>query len=364
MGRIYTSLGTMSGTSFDGIDLSIIETDGKNHLVLKKDLYCPYSYQIKSQLKKFKKKLSSKNYKDMLKSKSFLELSRVITLLHAKAATKLIKIYKKKIDVVGFHGVTVLHDPKKKITIQLGDPSLLRQLLQTSVIFNFRQNDLNNGGQGAPLIPIYHKAISAKIKEKKPCLFINIGGISNFTYINNRKMFATDIGPGNCLLDEWMLLNSGKDFDKDGKTSAKGTINFNLIANFLDRFDYFHKKNTSYDTGDFNISELRGLSLEDGAATLSYLSAILIADTIKKYNNIDNVYFGGGGRKNLFIMKVIKKNTNVNIINLDKKKINGDFVESQAFAYLAVRSLLKLPISFKETTGVKKNVSGGEIYKN
>ena len=253
---------------------------------------------------------------------------------------------------------------KKKITIQLGDPSLLRQLLQTSVIFNFRQNDLNNGGQGAPLIPIYHKAISAKIKEKKPCLFINIGGISNFTYINNRKMFATDIGPGNCLLDEWMLLNSGKDFDKDGKTSAKGTINFNLIANFLDRFDYFHKKNTSYDTGDFNISELRGLSLEDGAATLAHLSAILIADTIKKHNNIDNVYFGGGGRKNLFIMKVIKKNTNVNIINLDNKKINGDFVESQAFAYLAVRSLLKLPISFKETTGVKKNVSGGEIYKN
>ena len=114
MGRIYTSLGTMSGTSFDGIDLSIIETDGKNHLVLKKDLYCPYSYQIKSQLKKFKKKLSSKNYKDMLTSKSFLELSRAITLLHAKAATKLIKIYKKKIDVVGFHGVTVLHDPKKK----------------------------------------------------------------------------------------------------------------------------------------------------------------------------------------------------------------------------------------------------------
>ena len=299
MGRVYTSLGTMSGTSFDGIDLSIIETDGKNHLVLKKDLYCPYSYQIKSQLKKFKKKLSSKNYKDMLKSKSFLELSRVITLLHAKAATKLIKIYKKKIDVVGFHGVTVLHDSKKKITTQLGDPSLLRQLLQTSVIFNFRQNDLNNGGQGAPLIPIYHKAISAKIKEKKPCLFINIGGISNFTYINNRKMFATDIGPGNCLLDEWMLLNSGKDFDRDGKTSAKGTINFNLIANFLDRFDYFHKKNT-----------------------------------------------------------------NVNIINLDKKKINGDFVESQAFAYLAVRSLLKFPISFKQTTGVKKNVSGGEIYKN
>ena len=104
--------------------------------------------------------------------------------------------------------------------------------------------------------------------------------------------------------------------------------------------------------------------MEDGAATLAHLSAILIADTIKKYNNIDNVYFGGGGRKNLFIMKVIKKNTNVNIINLDKKKINGDFVESQAFAYLAVRSLLKLPISFKETTGVKKNVSGGEIYKN
>ncbi len=363
MSQIYSSLGMMSGTSFDGVDISIIETDGKDRILLKKDLYYPYDKQTKLNIKNFKNSLLNKNIASISKSKSFLELSRIITLVHARSAKKIIENYKKKIDIIGFHGVTVLHKPEIKQSLQLGNPELLASLLKTNVVFNFRQKDLDFGGQGAPLIPVYHKCLANKLKNKKPCMFINIGGISNFTFISKNKFYASDIGPGNCLLDQWIYLNTGKHFDENGRISDKGKVDSNFINNFMDRHDYFLKKNISYDTSDFNISELRGMSLENGAATLSYLSGILIANVINQYKNINNIYFGGGGRKNLFIMKTIQNNIIANIAILDEKKINGDFLESQAFAYIAVRSLLKLPITFKQTTGVKKNVSGGEIYK-
>jgi anhydro-N-acetylmuramic acid kinase len=363
MNTIYTALGMMSGTSFDGIDLSIIETDGKDYLRLKKNFYYPYDPKIKKLLHNCKKKLSNKDSKAILKSSLFKESSREITMLHAKAAHSILRTYKKKVHLVGFHGVTIDHNPSKKKTIQLGDPLLLKQMINLPIVFNFRQNDLKNGGQGAPLIPVYHRALAKKIKEKKPTLFINIGGISNFTYINKNKMFASDIGPGNCLLDEWINSNTSMPYDKNGKMSSKGIVDFNFINNFIDRLEHFEKRNVSYDTSDFSISELRGLSVEDGAATLSYLAAQLIADLINSYPKVNNVYFGGGGRKNSFLMKVIKKLSKTNIVNLDKIDISGDFVESQAFAYLAVRSLLKLPITFKDTTGSKKPVSGGVIYR-
>jgi anhydro-N-acetylmuramic acid kinase len=362
MRKIFTALGMMSGTSFDGIDLSIIESDGKEHLKLKKDFYFPFNIKTKNILNKCKKKINNSNFNQISKSKLFLDANRTITLLHAKAANSLLLNYKKNINLIGFHGVTIFHNSDLKKTIQLGNPSLLKQLLKIPVVFNFRENDLKNGGQGAPLIPIYHRVLSKKIKEKKPTIFLNIGGISNYTYINKNKMFASDIGPGNCLLDQWIATNTGKPFDKNGRVSSRGSVDHNFVNNFLDRLDFFTKeKNISYDTSDFNISELRGFNIENGAATLSYLSARLISNKINEFTEIKNVYFGGGGRKNLFLMKLIKKSINATIVKLDKK-INGDFLESQAFAYLAIRSLLKLPITFKETTGVKKAVSGGVVF--
>ncbi len=363
MKKFYTTLGTMSGTSFDGIDLSIIRTNGKQLVSLEKDYYYPFDQKTKLLLKRFKKKIDSFNSNQISSSKSFKNLSRIITMIHAKAITQMISIYKKKIDIIGFHGITVFHNPKKKISLQLGNPDLLKQILKIDVAFNFRKNDINHGGQGAPLVPVYHKVLKKNINEKKPCLFINIGGISNFTYLSKNSIYASDIGPGNCLLDEWIFNNTGKNFDKNGSVSKKGKPDLNWINNFIDRLEYLKNNNNSFDTGDFNISELRGYNLSNGAATLSYLTAYLILNTIKKYKKINSVYFGGGGRKNLFLMSIIKRNAKVSIIDLDVKKINGDFIESQAFAYLAVRSLLKLPISFKTTTGVSKNISGGEIYK-
>ena len=362
MRKIYSALGMMSGTSFDGIDLSIIETDGIEYLKIKKNFYYPFDTKTKNILIKCKRKINNSNFNKISKSKFFLDASRIITLLHAKAANNLIKSYKKNIDLIGFHGVTIFHNPKFQKSIQLGNPDLLKELLKISVVFNFRENDLKNGGQGAPLIPIYHKVLFKKIKEKKPTIFLNIGGISNYTFIDKNKIFASDIGPGNCLLDQWISIHTGKAFDKNGTISSKGRVDLNFVNNFLDRYNYFEKKkNIAYDTSDFNISELRGFNIEDGAATLAYLSAQLISNKINKFTKVKNVYLGGGGRKNLFLVKLIKESIDANIVKLDKK-INGDFLESQAFAYLAIRSLLKLPITFKRTTGVTKAVSGGVVY--
>ena len=363
MKKKYTALGMMSGTSFDGIDLSILETDGDKFVSLKRDFYFPYSEKIKSQLKELKKKINESNVFSILQSNLYKKVNRLITIQHAHAAINLIRKYKKKIDVVGFHGVTMFHNSKKKISIQLGDPLLLKQLLQITIIFNFRTNDMKHGGEGAPLVPIYHKVLFQKLKEKHPCFFLNIGGISNFTYVDKNKIYASDIGPGNCLLDSWIKINFNKNFDKDGNYSKKGLVNFNYVNNFLDRHDYVSKKNISYDTSDFNLSELRGFSPYDGAATLSYISGILIVKMIEKFFKIKKVFVSGGGRKNLFLMKIIKDNTTTEIIDLDKKKMNGDFIESQAFAYIAVRSLLKKVISFPQTTGVRTSVTGGDVYK-
>lgn len=364
MKKIYTALGMMSGTSFDGIDLSIIETDGNKFLSLKKDLYSPYKQEVKNKLKELKDKFSQFDPSSVVKTRLYKKLNKSITLLHAHAAIKLIKIYKKKINIIGFHGVTMFHNSKKKISIQLGDPLLLRQLLKTNIVFNFRKNDINNGGEGAPLVPVYHKLLLEKFKEKSPSFFLNIGGISNFTFIKNNKIIcASDIGPGNCILDNWIKINTSKNFDKDGRNAFKGIVDFHYVNNFIDRFDYFDKINISYDTSDFNVSELRGFSTEDGAATLSYISGILIANIINKFKKIKKVFVSGGGRKNLFLMNVIENNTNAKIINIDTKRINGDFIESQAFAYISVRSLLKKPITFPNTTGTRKAVSGGDFYK-
>ena len=172
MKKKYTALGMMSGTSFDGIDLSILETDGDKFVSLKGDFYFPYSEKIKSQLEELKKKINESNIFSILQSNLYKKVNRLITIQHAHAAIKLIRKYKKKIDVVGFHGVTIFHNSKKKISIQLGDPLLLKQLLQITIVFNFRGNDMKHGGEGAPLVPIYHKVLFQKLKELQKLLFV------------------------------------------------------------------------------------------------------------------------------------------------------------------------------------------------
>jgi len=366
MGKFFCSLGLMSGTSGDGVDTSIIQSDGDTEYKVVLDRYFKYSQNIFENIHGLKEEIN--NSKDLNNLSSKIQpLEKEITIFHAEIVKKIIKEYKSNIDFVGFHGQTIFHNEKEKISKQLGDGKLLAKLTKKTVIYDFRQNDIKNGGNGAPLTPIFHKILK-KIFKIKYVTFINIGGIVNITSIlNEDSMSGTDIGPGMCLIDRWMRQKTKKNYDKDGIIAKSGNINYEalqlLIKNFYKKENNVLKKTIqSFDTKHFDFSFVQNLTLEDGAATLTEFTSQIIIDAIKE-KNLDKfkIILCGGGRKNNFLVEKLKKKFSLELI--DDRGVDGDFVESQAFAYLAIRSYLNLPISFPETTGCKKPSIGGVIIK-
>tara|TARA_B100000029_G_C17533802_1_gene944143 strand:- start:685 stop:1764 length:1080 start_codon:yes stop_codon:yes gene_type:complete len=357
MTKEYTALGLMSGTSGDGVDASIIQSDGQNKYKVILDKYFKYDKDTCKNIHELKENINnSKDLKNL--SKEITELEKKITLFH----TRVVEDFSgSNIDFLGFHGQTIFHNADEKISRQLGDGKLLSQLTKKNVVYNFRENDLRNGGQGAPLTPIFHKLLVNQKKINLPVTILNIGGIANITSIQKEnKIFSSDIGPGNCLIDKWIRLNSDKNYDDKGSFAKAGKINQIILDQSLENFcESDINKKKSYDIKDFDLSFVRGLSLKDGAAILTEFTAEILSK--KKIDK--KVYICGGGRKNLFLLEKIKKKINGEIKLIDDLGINGDFVESQAFAYLAIRSYLKLPISFPETTGVKKPCIGGTIIE-
>ena len=365
MSETYYSLGFMSGTSMDGIDVSIIKSDGEQFVEVIDDIYLKYSDKLRSKLKRTVDECLTKDQFVKL-SKSMNEIEKEITLCHVDAF-KLItkKNINIKIDLIGFHGQTILHKPQKGYSIQIGDSKLLSRLINTTVVSNFRENDILNGGQGAPLAPLYHQLILTKIKLDLPSVLINIGGIANITYIESqKKIISFDTGPGNYLVDEWVKANSKMEFDNRGLLAKSGQVNEDILEKFLN--DSYYKKNfpKSLDVKDFSLTNLDKLSLKDGCSTLSMLTAKSICAAINSFNNPPNVIlFSGGGRKNEFIIDNISKILKKPVHLIDEFNFNGDFIESQAFAYLAIRSYQKKFISLPSTTGVKEPCLGGKIFE-
>ena len=378
--KIYTAIGLMSGTSMDGIDLSLIKSDGNSEFTCILNDYVEFEHELQSKLINIRNKLS--NEKDLDNHLNELaDVEREYTLFNSKIIDKTLKNYNNHVDFIGFHGQTVFHNPEKKVTKQLGDGRLLSQLTKTIVINNFRQRDLLNGGQGAPLTPIFHKIVSSYLNKKKkidfPLNIINIGGITNITQILNDKdsvdknLFAFDIAPGNCLIDEWIRKNSKKKIDKKGDIARAGKVNELILNQALDNFKIssFHN---SLDIKNFDISFVKGLSLEDGCATLTKFTANLISRGIEYVNDLNDSFpkinlICGGGRKNDFLIELIHENLTqkkTKLENINQYGLYGDFIESQAFGYLSIRSFLKLPLSFPNTTRCKEPTTGGTINKN
>jgi anhydro-N-acetylmuramic acid kinase len=372
MQKNYTSLGLMSGTSGDGVDTSIIRSNGIDGFEVLQDKYFEYDSIIYKNIHSLKDRIFNKA--DLIRfSKELKNLEREITLFHAKTIKEL--QFNNDDILVGFHGQTIYHNSQEKISKQLGNGKLLNQLTKKKIVFNFRKNDIFNGGEGAPLAPIFHQLIASKLNIKLPVCFLNIGGISNITIVNepvgSLEFFSKDIGPGNCLIDTWIRKNSDKRFDKDGKLALSGKRNEIVFEQAQELYVNRHNKHKqSFDISDFDISFARGLSLEDGATTLTDFSASIICSelsfiTSNKSSEIKNILLCGGGRKNIVLIEKIKKNlSNKNFKMIDDYKISGDFIESQAFAFLAIRSFLKLPISFPNTTGCLKPCTGGELIEN
>ena len=370
----------MSGTSMDGVDASIITSDGSGQFSNVLDEYCEFDDKLHRKLVDLRNLIITKN--DLLDfSEELKMLEREITIFHSEIVNKISSKFKKNIDLIGFHGQTIFHDPNNKITKQLGDGKLLSQLTKKIVVYNFRQKDLESGGQGAPLTPIFHNLLSNNIYSKYKNNFsniLNLGGISNITKTVKGNGFslkdieAFDIGPGNCLIDEWLRKNSNKRFDESGFIGKSGTVNQLILNQAIENFNII-SYDKSLDIKDFDISFAKGLSLEDGCATITNFTAYLISEGLKflnkKNNQTSNRYLiCGGGRKNIFLIETIKKYLNnfKNIIlePIDLYDYNGDYIESQAFGYLAIRSYLGLPITFPKTTRCKEPTHGGLIVEN
>jgi anhydro-N-acetylmuramic acid kinase len=378
--KLYTAIGLMSGTSMDGVDVSLIRSDGFNQFINILDEYFEYDKNLQLKLIELRNLILSVDDLKLHISR-INELEREITVFHSKIVSKILSDYKDDIDFVGFHGQTIFHNPKKNITKQLGDGKLMSQLIKKRVVYDFRQDDMANKGQGAPLTPIFHNLLSNNITEKYninfPICFLNIGGISNITKIikNDKNLEenieAFDSGPGNCMIDEWIRKNSKNNFDANGSIAKSGKIDQLILNQVIDNFkiDTFDK---SLDIKDFDVSFVRGLSFEDGCATITNFTAYLIARGVE-YANGNNkkpikYLVCGGGRKNDFLIQNIKDylshKKNISLSSIDDYSLNGDYIESQAFGYLAIRSFLNLPISFPKTTGCKVPTVGGKLVKN
>ena len=378
--KLYTAIGLMSGTSMDGVDASLIRSNGTDEFANILDKYYEYDDNLHQSLIDLRNLILVEE--DLRKYSSRLsELEREITIFHSKVVNEISSKYNDEINFIGFHGQTIFHNPEKKITKQLGEGNLLSQLVNKRVIYDFRQEDLKNNGQGAPLTPIFHYLLSNDIKKKYkiefPICFINIGGISNITKISEKNeiveenLEAFDSGPGNCLIDEWIRKNSSKKIDENGSIARSGKIDQLILNQAIDNFK-INSYDKSLDIKNFDISFARGLSLEDGCATITNFTAYQIAKAIE-YSNKDKskpiTYFiCGGGRKNTFLIQSIKdylsNQTNLSLNLIDNYEFDGDYIESQAFGYLAIRSFLKLPISFPKTTGCDSQTIGGKLVQN
>ena len=371
MKKNWLSLGLMSGTSGDGIDASLIKTNGLDEYEVLTDKYFRYDSNIYRDIHTLKEKIHKIFHLEEFESE-LNDLERRITIFHAEIIKEL------KIDdktIVGFHGQTIYHNFKEKISRQLGNGKLLGQLTKKKIVYDFRSKDILNGGHGAPLAPLFHHLIASQSNINLPVCFLNIGGISNITIVkeknNLNELFSKDLGPGNCLIDSWVRNNSNKKFDEDGNLALSGTKNEIIFEQAQEL--YYNSKSKdkrSFDTNDFDISFARGLSLEDGVTTLTDFTASIIGQEltstiINSNQKIKEVLICGGGRKNKALLKKIKENLsgNFSLKLIDDYNVNGDFVESQAFAYLAARSLMNLPITFPSTTGCKYPSLGGKHIK-
>ena len=354
----------MSGTSMDGIDATLVNTNGINlerENIQHFQEYKPHTLRLLL--------IAFKNPLDYIKESSVKKtLNNLITIDHARAIKSLLKKTNIKPDLIGFHGQTIYHNPNKKITLQLGNPQLLADLTKIDIISDFRKNDILNHGEGAPIAPIYHKHLITKLKLPTPCCFINIGGVSNLTYYNGKELIAFDTGPGNGLMDTIIQEKTNLKFDNKGCLASTGNKNNKIIDSFF-KHSYFQKKPPkSLDRQTFKKIllkiENRKICLEDSITTLAELT---IDSIIKGYKLLpEEPKFSvimGGGMFNLYLVSKLKQRLPGIVKTAKEVQLPGNMIEAELIAYLSARSIYNLPFTFPKTTGVAKALSGGNYYQ-
>lgn len=357
--QMKLAIGLMSGTSMDGMDAALIRTDGGAVIE-------PIAATFLSYDRAFRERLRAA----LGQQGPLPELAEELTRHHARAVGELIGIAHiplSEVDVVGFHGHTIFHDPRNGITIQIGDGDLLARLLGVEVVHDFRTQDVAAGGEGAPLAPLYHAVLAP---PRRPICFLNIGGVANLTWIGPgadpaqadifEHLCAFDTGPGNALVDDWVRQHTGKPFDDGGRIAARGAVDPSVLHALMENRYFALPPPKSLDRTDFDLAPVAGLSLEDGAATLAMFTVQAVARATE-FLPVAPIRWlvTGGGRKNMFIMRELESALGVPVQPTEAAGIDGDVLEAQAFAYLAVRSLAGKPLSGPTTTGVRMPQTGG-----
>jgi anhydro-N-acetylmuramic acid kinase len=367
MRQLKTAIGLMSGTSMDGIDVALLRTDGDALVERGPFLGVAYDPQFRGQLK-----LALEQAKAIRKREErpgeLVAIERELTLRHASAVREFLTkndLEPGDIDVIGFHGQTVLHRPDEALTVQIGDGTLLARETGISVVYDMRASDMTHGGQGAPLVPAYHAALAKRLGNAKlPVCFVNIGGISNLTYIGaDGAIIAYDSGPGNTLIDQWVETHAGIPFDQGGMIASEGRVIGELADRYLENPFFTAQKRRSLDRNDFLPPAGHEAELADGARTLAYVAAASIIKSAGHLPVMPRLYvICGGGRLNRTLMKDLVElaaRQNAGAISAEEASYDGDAMEAEAWAYLAVRSLEGLPLTFPGTTGARQAVSGG-----
>ena len=371
---LLCAIGLMSGTSMDGIDLALLRTDGESAVERGPSFFVPYEAPFRARIETGLVDAKSIGRRQD-RPGALPALEREITMRHADAVARFLKEGARgwsKPEIIGFHGQTVLHRPEKGVTVQLGDGPLLCKLTGLPVVYDMRANDMRFGGQGAPLVPAYHAALARslarELAEKHPIAFVNIGGISNVTYVPAAgDPVAFDSGPGNALIDQWVAREGGVPFDCGGAIASEGGVIESVVDAYLDN-PYFSKTGAkSLDRNDFTLALADGLELADGARTLAAVSARAILKAAEQMPAMPKLWIiCGGGRKNPHIVGDLGKGaerTDSQVILAEDAGLDGDAMEAEAWAYLAVRSLRELPLTFPTTTGCRQPVTGGVLAK-
>ncbi len=349
------AIGLMSGTSLDGIDAAIIETDGDGVSAFGKKISVPYPEGFRETLRQ----LLGHNPTDLSNIQSVIE---ELTLRHADVVKELISsagLTPDQVDVVGFHGQTLFHDPDNAITCQVGDGALLAKTIGIPVVNDFRSNDVLNGGEGAPLAPAYHVALARTLE--RPVAFLNIGGVANLTWVSpDGGAVAFDTGPGNALIDDWVKRHTGALMDEGGSLARSGQVDEAALALLLDHPYFQRPYPKSLDRDAFDVTPVIGLSIEDGAATLSAFTSAAVAEAARLLPAKPLKWLVcGGGRHNPATMAGLRKYLATPVEPVEVEGWDGDALEAQAFAYLAVRSLKGLALSYPQTTGARHPLTGG-----
>ena len=352
------ALGTMSGTSLDGVDAALVKTDG----------------QVISEFGDSKYRAYSTEERDLIRARFGTwdggdEAAEMVETAHADLCTDM-----PAADVIGFHGQTVAHDPAKRRTRQLGDGRVLAEVLQTPVVWDFRTMDVEMGGEGAPLAPFFHFAAAKWIDAKSPLAFLNLGGVGNLTWVDPSKdrpeddgaCLAFDTGPANAPINDLIQTRLGQSYDLDGALARMGKVEDGVLEDFLEHPYFFRMAPKSLDRDAFaDLGEaVKDLSDADAAATLTAAAAAAVAKGIELCPAPPHrILVTGGGRKNTVLMEMLKAALGNGVQPVETVGLDGDMLEAQAFAYLAVRVMNGLPTSGPSTTGVATPVGGGQIAR-